>query len=629
MKLTLIFTFLLLLANPEGLNAQSRISDRSQQQLLRQQAETLVRLGRPDEAVDLYRELIRQDPRNTSYYFRIAQLLPGVENAEELLLILEEVLAQQRGQSRLLAEKGRLMYILDLKEEAITHWERMLSRYGRSRAVYNAVTSAQLQAGAVDLALSVLEKGREELDDQYAFALELARVHAARMNTVAASLEYLNHLRRSPAMENYISQQIIELGEKTAYPDSLEMAIIRHLASEDPAPGSINVLCKYYLNMKQYDQLVGVLLESEQMAELKDIAEFAKQLLAEQAYDQAAELYLYISAQTKEAKLMTEALLGLAKSYEERLNREPEFVSIGGYFPGNSLLELDIRPTHEGTGSLERALSLYDSLSTLVPRSYAAFQATYNIADMQLTILEDFDAAIRGFKMVMNQTRNPVLRLDAATRLVDSWLAKGDTSRATTVLEQMTEEYQLDVDDPELIHSRIKIYLHAGNLEALQKELLNLSGAALPSNPLFNDGLELQALMEDNGGSEDARLAQYMEAERLIGQHKMSEAVRRLLAINGRAESIADESRVRAIQILLLIDKGPEAYAAMESFLQEFENSPWRAQVLTWYGEYIQYQLEDPVTAVPVYEEILINHPGYLYLQDVRLRIRSLLGGDS
>jgi tetratricopeptide (TPR) repeat protein len=210
--------------------------------------------------------------------------------------------------------------------------------------------------------------------------------------------------------------------------------------------------------------------------------------------------------------------------------------------------------------------------------------------------------------------------------LVDAWLAKGDTTEAIQNLDKVLRVLSMDRDDPTIIASRVKILIHKGDVSKLIQELRNLSGAALPSNPLFNDGLELQTLLEGNGGESDVQLLEYLKAEQLIGQHKLTQAIDLLQQIEGASTSIADESAVRAIQLLLVLDEQERASSAMDMFLRTQLESDLRATVLIWKGEQLQYVDKDPLAAIPFYEELIISHPDYLGIQAVRLRLREILG---
>ena len=386
---------------------------------------------------------------------------------------------------------------------------------------------------------------------------------------------------------------------------------------------------KLLLHQKQYAACTSTILRSDLKTSLRDIFSIANDLLAEQAWGPAADLYLFISSNSEDKKQVGEALLKLASTYENRLQPESSYTSLSGYFQGNQFLDLDLRISLNKDASLERTLKLYDSLQTLLPRTYEAFQASYHIANIQLMISGDVDRAIRGFDNIFEKAPKRDLRLAGGLRLVDAWLVRGDTTKAIEVLDTITSRLNMDEDDAPIIASRVKIRIHQGDIPALNKELLNLSGASSPLDPIFNDGLEIMALIEGNGEMDDSQLALYFKAEQFIQQHKLIEAVDVLTQTRGESTSIADEAHVRAINILLTLGDFEPAVKLMDSFLDSYPDSDWRPNVLIWKAEQLQFTDLKPQAAVPFYEEVIIHYPGYLGIQDVRTRLRGLLGAGS
>jgi len=559
----------------------------------------------------------------------VSNLMPGPENASVLLQILEDLLKTQSKNTRLSVEKGRLLYLLDRKEEAIQDWQRISQKYKKDRFVYTTLTNAMLQAGATNEAIRLLTEGRTALNDPQAFAYDLARIYAAKHNYDLASREYLSHLDKNPGMLDNVSNQLIRLLKNDGAYELINANLKQMLA----LPGEHQVLilaqAKILLHEQHYAECARVILASDVSRSMKDVMSIAKDLMAEQAWVPAADLFLFISANSTDKRQIGEALLKLASTYEFRLQFEESYKSLSGYFSGNQFLALDVRIPSGADASLERTLKLYDSLQTLLPRTREAFQASFHIAEIQLMVSGDVDRAIRGFQNVFaNAPRNDI-RLAGGKRLVDAWLVKGDTSAAFQILDEVVNDLNLDEDAPQIVSSRIKIIIHQGDIPRLKKELLNLSGAASPTDPIFNDGLELMALLDGNGSENDPGLQQYLKAERFVGQHKLTEAIRTLEDIRGDSKSIADEAGVRSIQILLALGDTNEASKAMDNFLNTYSDSPWRAHVLVWRGEQFQFIQNAPQAAIPFYEEVIVNHPEYLGIQELRIRLRQLIGGGS
>ncbi len=628
---TVLFALIMIqLLSPAVIEAQS-LSRRnsSSDRILEQRATSLVRLGRIEEAIDLYLELLYKNPRNNNLYFRVSNLMPGKENASTLLQILDDLLKTQTKNTRLAAERGRLLYILDQKEAALQDWEHLVQKKSKDRYIYTAVTNAMLQAGAIDEAIQILTNGREQLSEPGAFAFDLARIHAAKHNYELAGKEYLSHLDQNPGMLDHITNQLIRLLEHEGAFQLISNSFDEILQTPGKHRAILLARAKLLLHEQKYAECVNVVLSSDVSQSMKHIFKIADDLSAEQAWGPAAELYIFILANNRDPRQTGEALLKLASTYEYRLQARKPYRSLSGYFRGNQFLDLDLQFTSGEDASLERTLKLYDSLQTLLPKTNEAFQASFHIAEIQLTVSGDVDRAIRGFQNVFDNARGPEIRQAAGIRLVDAWLVRGDTTAGLQTLSRVVRNLNLDEDDPQIVASRIKILIHKGNISVLKKELLNLSGTAKPSDPIFNDGLEFMALLDGNGESEDPQLQTYLKAERLIGQHKLSEAVDLLLQIQGSSESIADEAAMRAIQLLLALNRSREAVEVMDLFLESFSDSDWRANVLVWRGEQFQFVENEPQSAIPYYEEVIVEHPGYLEIQEVRIRLRNLIGAGS
>lgn len=596
---------------------------------MEQRAASLARLGRPEEAVDIYLQLLYKNPSNSNIYFRVSNLMPGKDYAPTLLQILDDILKSQSKNTRLAAERGRLLVLLDRKQEAIESWDALIQQRQNDRFAYTSVTNAMLQAGVIDEAVLLLENGRKQIGDPAAFAYDLARIYAAKHDYAKAGNEYLAHLDHNSGMLDHISNQLIRLLENDGAFELIDQSFDAILLTPGDHQSILLARAKLYLHQKEYERCVETILSTDVSKSMNNVFDIADDLAAEKAWGAAADLYLFISANSHDRRQTGEALLELASTYEHRLQYREPYRSLSGYFSGNQFLKLDVQFTAGNDASLTRTLKLYDSLQTLLPKTQEAFEASYHIAEIQLTVNADVDRAINGFRYILDNSRGRELRLSAGTRLVDSYLVRGDTTSAMRSLDDLIRKMNMDEDDPKILTSTIKILLHKGDIPGMQKELLNLSGAALPSDPIFNDGLELTALLEGNGEPDDPQLKNYIKAEKLIGQHKLSEAIDLLSQIEGDAETIADEAAVRSIQLQLSLKEFNQATAAMDSFLETYEESEFRPNVLIWRGEYWQYMQQNPVAAIPYYEEVIVNYPGYLGIQELRIRLRNLLGDGS
>lgn len=598
----------------------------NQDQSIFMRAQALERMGRTDEAIQLYTSLMKDNPTNQVYYLRLSELLRHVNRLDDLLILIEERLKYDSKDIDLLLDKAGVLYVQGQKPEASALWSAIQKNNPPTPMLFTRIANSQLIAGAVDDALQTLLAGRQRLNDPAAYAADLARVYAARMVYDKAAEEYLRHLERYPNQANFITQQSIQMfKDANAYPivvNTLEKGL---MTTSEPAAVR-TVLGRVYFYGKDYDQVAQLFMDNAiKDIELPEMLDMAQSLEREHAWSPASELYLGVSRIAQQTNVRGQALLGLARTYERRLLIEPTYQSLGGYFPGNRFFRLDVQLTQELDGSLSQALSLYDSLRATLPNSDAAFKAMYQVANIQLTITADFDNAASGFEYILSHSRSKDLALEAGQRWIDAILAKGDTTAARQAWERMIKVAGADEDDPEVIYSHIRILLNATDLNAVVKQLKNLTGAASPIDPLFNDALEVLGLIDDNGGPDDPALKNYFRAEALVSQHKLTEAVNLLDQLQRQDAPIADEAAIRQIQLLEFLGKNETAESLLNDFLVKRLESPWLPQALIWQGELVQYRTQDPIAAVPYYEELLVNHPTNLYIGAVRQRLRAIV----
>ncbi|PJA54231.1 MAG: hypothetical protein CO167_04990, partial [Candidatus Marinimicrobia bacterium CG_4_9_14_3_um_filter_48_9] len=70
----------------QGLQAKD---GRNQDQLLLMRAQTLERMGRTDEAAEIYGSLVKNNPSNQLYYLRLSNLLRQTNRLDDLLAIID------------------------------------------------------------------------------------------------------------------------------------------------------------------------------------------------------------------------------------------------------------------------------------------------------------------------------------------------------------------------------------------------------------------------------------------------------------------------------------------------------------------------------------------------------------
>ena len=127
-----------------------------------------------------------------------------------------------------------------------------------------------------------------------------------------------------------------------------------------------------------------------------------------------------------------------------------------------------------------------------------------------------------------------------------------------------------------------------------------------PMDNQFNDFMELRSMLQEDPSDQTGNSAQtfqlYLQGEKLLKQHKLSEAEVVIREIFCQLQQRKDHND--ALQWLISSDDGDKG--------------------LVLAGELAEFLNHDLKSAVTYYEQLLQDHPNSIFSEPVRLRVRQL-----
>ena len=587
-------------------------------------AQSYERFGQNDEALALYLSILEKNPDERRAYYRAMQLYEANENWDGQLILLGERLKLSPQDIELRADEARIRYGMGEKELAKEIWETIVENAGRSENVFRLVSNAQIRTQALDLAKATLLAGRQKLGRNSLFANDLARLYKVRGEIDLATQELLLYFDANTHAKNYIERELVGFLDN---PDNLPIVIeaLKIWGKQtDNILASIDFSVTILLHEKKYDDAVHeISAQTPSILAPQTLLNYAMSFEAEKAWSAAQKVYEKLILETKNEKYAGAAILGLGRAIEHQVLENNEEQSMAGFYEGNTFFAIPFVFSGSNQEKLNEAISLYKDLDR-GQKSGLRAEAVFRLSDLQLRVLSDTDSAIKGFETVMMTPSNRNLQQEAGFRLIECHLVKGDTVAAKNIWNQVITLTGADEDDSQFIAENLRISLHSKNWTYLKKALLNLSGSTRPADPLFNDGLELSSFIEGNGTLEDENLKRYLEAEVLIGRHKLSEASK-LLKLIQRGD-VADDAAIRRIELLMLLKQFKAAEDELNIFLEKYETSDWFDVALIWNAELQEKRGVENVTLIPHYERVLVERPYSLYASQCLTKIRQLRG---
>lgn len=593
-------------AQPAGIKKSSSAAGRQQEvnraTRLARQAESD---GDLERALDLWQFVHDNKPGYFSAYHGIKRCLLGLNRYREALVFLDGELEKASRSAGILkpadiaADRIEVLYTAKEDSAAESELEKALVKYRGDKKIYRSVSGVLSLHGMYERSLEVLYRGREEINDPFLYAREIARWAENRMNWETAIREYLLYLEESNSRLSYVTGAIGDLSDQPAV-DSIAHSVVSETLEETEGPFSITLnrlLAALYFRSQRYDIALEHYQELEALtgAGGHEMLGFAQSVAAEGEYPLALQAFNDVLSIGPKAKIKESALIGKGLLMEMTDNLDSAEISY------KTVLELN-----SSSSAMFEAYSRLGFIS--IERSHPTEARKY------------FESAIK----LARQARLSVNRIDVLyIEIARSWELDGNLERAEKVLRDLIRRSGRRFSEyGSARYELAKLYFRKGEIEAVEREIDALL-LAYPASEYANECLQLQNLINDLKSSQDVIRA-FGNADLLL-LWKDTEEARSIL--DSLAESGSGPIREHALWRLFQIDFDIADYnRAHETLIKIIASPEYLRRDLALYraGEVCTRYINKPQLAQVYYEEILISCPGSPMVDKARRHLKNL-----
>jgi tetratricopeptide (TPR) repeat protein len=150
------------------------------------------------------------------------------------------------------------------------------------------------------------------------------------------------------------------------------------------------------------------------------------------------------------------------------------------------------------------------------------------------------------------------------------------------------------------------------------------------SQLIANDALNLSLLISDNLQNENdtAALKKYSEAELNIFKNQQEKAFEILDSINilFPTNSLADDILMVKSKMYINTNKFDQAVENLQTIIANFSTELWGDDALFILADIYETKLNQPEKAIELYQRIIDDYSGSLYIIEARKRFRQLRG---
>jgi len=587
--------------NP-GANSQPKQTDE-------QLAAQYYRVREFDKAAVLYKKLY--ETKNNSLYY--TYYLYCLVHLQDYKVAEQLVKKQMRDFPTIVKYKVDLGYIyteMGEQRKATKQFDQAIKEIPNNKARIVELANAFLYRNQTDYAVSVYEKGKRKID--YPFYMELGNLFRQVRNYPMMVDNYLNHVDYDPADIARIQtrlQNVLHTEKDNEVGEYLRVALLSRV-QKDPEKLYFSELLQWLSIQNKDFEMALIQAKSIDRRNNEDgvrLFELANICLSNDAYKVAIDAFESIIKKGKNTPLYVDARIGVLYAHYLKVTKTRDYT------------EKDLSDLEEAYLS---ALEEYGrNASTIVIMQYLGhLQGFY--------LNKPNDAIELLWEAVSIPNANTRFIAECKLELADVLLLIGDVWEAKLLYSQVEKSFKNDPLGYDAKFKNAKLSFYIGEYAWAKAQLDVLKAAT--SKLIANDALYLAVLIDDNLGvdSVSPALDMYAKADLLLYQNKHKEALITLDSILNSVKwnSIFDETILKKAEIKIELGMYAEASEDLKVIVEDYAYDITADNALFKLAQLNETHLNNPEEAKILYQKILTDYPGSVFVVDARKRFRYLRG---
>jgi tetratricopeptide (TPR) repeat protein len=567
-------------------------------------AQILERNESYEQALKIYKNLYIQDPSNTIVIDAIVRCRFALNQYDDLVSFLKEVRIRNENNFKIdwSIELAEAYFLNNQKEEALLTWRSLIEENNDEKEIYRAVAESMVNLRLFNEAIGIYLNALKDSRDSYYLHIGIGNLYKAIFEFGKAAEHYLAYFSYFPDSKLMLQRHILSLTSK----------------DEEIAP--VIASLESYINEHSENNIVKEIL--------------AGLYIKYRHFDKAYEIYQSLGKKDMKGKYLFDfalvafnnsAFIFSMKAYQDLINNFPEsrFLEQAKFGIGkcHNALAYEYRKESEEKKAIfemNKAISIFDTLTLNYKNPNIGQECYFELGTIYYRFFYDLDKAIQYYKKLLINFPFSGLKEKVTIILGDIYLIKGNMVSAK-------ETYQSCLNNSYLGFALFKLaeldFFQGDFQPALIKysQVISKSGIndSLTNNVLSRK-LLIHSFMEDTIG-----LKKYANAERLIFQNRLSEAVEQLIELVNRKMKLSLTAGRKASEILIKMGKLLQAKELLNDLIKEYKESEYIDRLIFLLA-YSEEKSGNLINAHNLYKLLLSDYPNSLMIQEARDNARIL-----
>lgn len=460
-----------------------------------------------------------------------------------------------------------------------------------------------------NMAIRTFKEARDAINNQYAYALEMANIYRIMNEKDLMVQEYLNYVSQNPSNLNYVKNTLQSLLAKPEELQSLEMLLYDKIQNEPNSEIYSELLIWVNLQQKNF---YGAFIQARAIdkrlrTEGSRSINIGLMALENNDYNNAIKIFTYIIKEFPGTYNYLLAKMYLIKSYEKRVRNT---------YP---IDEREIR----------NLINDYNNFISELGITRNTLEALRNKALLHAFYLDEKDSAITILNKIIDTPRaNPDIKAKSKLDLGDIYILTEEPWESTLLYSQVEKSHKEDPLGYEAKLRNAKLSYYKGEFQLAQEHLDILKQAT--TREIANDAMALSLLIKDNIAfdSTETAMKKYAAIELLLFQNKIAPALRAIEDMREEyaGHSLSDELLWKEAEIQKKLGHFDIAISLLQQIVDKYDDDILSDDAYFTIGSIYDNQLNDAEKAMEIYRIFLTKYPGSVYVAEARKRFRQLRG---
>ena len=597
MKKTLLFIFILFTVS----NVKAQLS--TEEALAVQYYQT----GDYEKAAIIYERLFNRT-KNLSFYDPYFNSLLKTRKYDEAEKLARAQMKSQPEVYTYSVDIGRV-YLEKGEESKSSEWFNSLIRnLPANEFAIKDLAITFYRAEAYDFSIKTLLTGRKLINNENAFIYDLLSLYRFRKDKVMLIQEYILLLGVNPQALQQAQNVLANILEDNNDYNILKSALLRKLQKDPQNVVLTEFLTWQYVQQKDFDMAVrqSVALDRRLKEDGGRVYELSRLLIANQAYEQALEVLNYLTGKGEHGRYYIPAKVDILNIKAKQLQ----------------LLKFS-------QADLEKLENDYRSLLNEFGRNTGTAFAIRQLAKLQAYHLNKPAEASEELQSLLKlNSIPPLISGETKIELADIYLINGEIWEAALLYSQVEKAFPNDFLGQEARFKNAKLAYYQGDFiwSKAQLDVLKSSTSQL----IANDALDLSLLISDNLHNEKDTLAlkKFAQCDLLILKNESENALKMLDSINilFPGNSLADDILMSKARVFIQSNQEKKAVPQLQEIIDNFSTELWGDNALFILADLYETKLKQPEKAAELFQKIISEYPGSIFVIESRKRFRQLRG---